>query len=302
MNRKQQRVCKILVAWLVIASLGVSGFPGPQAEARQRTAVSLSYPLLQATQAPPTGYPPPEVTTIPPTLPPPPLASPTPPPTPTPSEWVQIALNYVSERYSIPIENLLVVNEHTRRYPLSGRTFQAVTLLDTRNPDKFGYKFEYSLLIDLSTRSIEEDLAAIQAAEDAAYLAKYGKLQPALYERLQPVSDDTVLPVAIWIANQGQERTDAEIYAELAAQFPAAAEALARGTKPFDVADPDLSEQIQAAYRQLHAQDITVRNIPLLDWLEKQGMSVEQQVGMPALTARLPKRIIMSLQPGVRWG
>lgn len=235
-------------------------------------------------------YPPPG------TPPPPPVATATPMPispmpNPSPSsEWAQQALRYVAERYNVPLESLLVVNEHERRYPLTGRTFRAFVVLDTGTPESPAY----SLLIDLATGRVEEDIAAVQAAEDAAYLARYGKLQVALHDRLQEVTDDTVLPVAIRVAGHEKQRTTMELWAELAAQFPEAAEALARGTKPMDVEDREVAERIWEAYRRMWAEDVAKRTQPLVAWLRGQGFSVES-TGMPSLTATLPKRAILEI-------
>ena len=68
-----------------------------------------------------------------------PLSSPlsTPSPAPTsmpPSNWAQQALNYVAASHNVPLDKLLIVNEHERTYPLTGRKFQAFTVLDTRTP------------------------------------------------------------------------------------------------------------------------------------------------------------------------
>jgi hypothetical protein len=222
-----------------------------------------------------------------------PLSGTSPPP---PSQEARQALNYVAEQYAVPLEDLLLVNEDELSYPLTGRSFRALVIVDRRPPQVTGERFAYNLLIDLATGEIVEDINAVQAAEDAAYRDKYGKLHPTLYDRLQEVTDDTMLPVAIWVAGSAEQRTEAEYYAELAARFPAAAEALARGTKPMDVEDPELSQAIQEAYNQLRAEDTQARIQPLAAWLEAQGFSVESYGAMPSLTATLPKSTILEIE------
>lgn len=121
-----------------------------------------------------------------------PLPTPSIVPTAVPSsEWAQQALNFVATSHNIPLDKLLIVNEHERFYPVTGRKFRAFTVLDTRTPQSPSYSF----LIDTTTGKIEEDVAAVRAAEDAATSNKYGKLQPALYDCLQQVTDNTVLPL-----------------------------------------------------------------------------------------------------------
>jgi len=64
-----------------------------------------------------------------------PLPTPVPPPSPIPGPSVeaQKALVYLAQREKIAPENLVIVNEFRRKAPLLGRTFQAVTILDTES-------------------------------------------------------------------------------------------------------------------------------------------------------------------------
>jgi hypothetical protein len=168
-------------------------------------------------------------------------ALPTPPapsPTPIPSTEAQVALRYIAERYGVPVEQLAIVNEHRREYVELGRAFQAFTLLDLVN-DRF-----FNLLVDLEGHAVVEDVAAIQRAEEDAYRQKYGKLDPALYERLQQAADDEPIEVAIWIAGRPR-RSQQELFAELAAMFPEAQAAMERSGKPFDVQDPEVRAKIE---------------------------------------------------------
>lgn len=90
-------------------------------------------------------------------------------PLPTPvaplSDTAQIALRYVADRYQFSASDLLVVNEHTRTYPLTSRSFQAVTIRIADRPDSP----EFKLLVDQATGRAEEDIDAVEDAERAAY-------------------------------------------------------------------------------------------------------------------------------------
>jgi hypothetical protein len=221
-----------------------------------------------------------------------PLATPSPASTSTsPYGWTQQALNYVTARYNIPPDKLLIVNEHERAYPLTGRRFQAFTVLDTRTPQSPSYSF----LIDIATGVIEEDVAAIRTAEDVASSKKYGKFQPALYDRLQQVSNTAVLPIAVWLAPQANQHTFPQVYAELTARFPEAAHALAKGGKPFDVNNPALAEKIREAYDQLQDENVSARTQPVIDYLKGKGFAVTSYSGMPSVATRLPKWAILAL-------
>lgn len=124
-----------------------------------------------------------------------PLPTPTSAPQPLSPE-AKIALNFILGQRGIPISNLQIVNEHQRSYPLIGRTFKAFTIW-TRDPKDFR---EFNLLVDSESGEVEADVNAIVAQEQAAYRARYGKLTPALYERLQQAQEDELLPIAVWMA------------------------------------------------------------------------------------------------------
>lgn len=229
-----------------------------------------------------------------------PIETPTPVPSPTPTplsptppsgpsgEALQ-ALAYVAERYGLPPETLSVANEHRRDYPLLGRSFRAVTI-----HDRGGTGF-YQLLVDLEDGRIEEDVSAIEQAATAAYRARYGKLHPALYERLQQVRDEEILPVAIWSAAPPQ-RNRQQLYAELAARFPEAAAALAHTGNPFDVGNPALADRIRAVYMDLLEEDTRARLTPLIQYLQALGVKVETFGALPSVVATLPKRQILQLE------
>jgi len=174
-----------------------------------------------------------------------PTPRPSPTPFPGPSKAAQKALAYIAQRRGISPQELVVVTDHPTVYPNLGRKFQVVTILDTRPEGRF-----YNLLVDLDDGRIEEDLATIREAEERAYLDRYGRLEPALYKRLQEIDDGEVLPVAIWVAGEPQ-RSQEELFAAVAAQFPEAKAALSHSGKPWDVEDPELAARIKAEYNRL---------------------------------------------------
>lgn len=195
---------------------------------------------------------------------------------------------YVAARYGLPSERLAIANEHRREYPLLQRSFRAVTI-----HDRGGTGF-YQLLVDLADSRVEEDVPTIERAAAAAYLARYGKLQSALYERLQRVGDDEVLPVTIWNGTR-PGRDQQQLYAELAARFPEAAAALTRSGNPFDVGDSTLADRIRAAYMGLLTEDSQARLTPLIRLLEARGVAVRTFGGLPSVAVELPKRLIQEL-------
>lgn len=218
------------------------------------------------------------------------LESPLPTPTPDFSAYRDVALAYVSEKYAIPLQHLLVEYELETPYPLSGRTFQYFLIANPQDPQWP----TYGISVDIATHAIEEDITALEQAEREAYQAKYGKLESVLYERLQKIADDDVLSVAIWPAGK-PIRTEEEILAILTSEFPEAAKAVAAGTKPIDVESPETATAIQKRYEELLNENVDVRLQPLAEWLTQEGYTFEKIEGMPSLTATLPKSAIQRL-------
>ena len=156
---------------------------------------------------------------------------PSPTPIPPLSSEAELALKYLSQVHAIPRDKLLIVNEQERSYILLNRSFRAFVILDTQTPQSPSYQ----LLVDKQTQEVIEDVVTVQREADIAYRQKYGKLHPELYERLQNVKDETLVPLAIWAAPGEAEKTEAEYFAILAAEFPEAARAIDSGSVPEDV-------------------------------------------------------------------
>jgi len=256
-------------------------YPPPATPSRaEPTATSIaSYPWPQ------TPTPPRPVTP----LPSPTLISPT--PTTVPSLEMRRALEYIAEQEGIAIEDLVVIHEHPRSYPLLDRRFMAFTIVKRHLPPRC-----FNLLVDLEDGSVSvgDDVDAIERAEAEVRQAQYGKFDPSLYERLQTVEDHELLPVAIWIGGQ-RGRSREQLYAILADRYPAVREALERGSIPFDVGDPVLAQQIHDEYVQLQREDVSVRVDPLVTYLESRGVEVRRYDYLPSVTATLSKTLIQEL-------
>ena len=128
----------------------------------------------------------------------------------------------------------------------------------------------YDVLVDLADGSFVDDVEAIEQAEWKAHRARYDKLEPALFERLETISPDGEVPVAIWVTGR-PKRSEQELFTELAAKYPEAQAALERSGKPFDVGDPDLINEIEAEYVRLLEADTQERTSSLVRHLEKRG-------------------------------
>jgi len=169
-----------------------------------------------------------------------------------------------------------------------GRQFMAFTIFDRTGRRSF------HLLVDLDDGSVVDDVAAIEKAEVKARRAKYGKLHPLLYERLQTVSAEETLPVAAWIGGE-YGHTRREVYAAIADRYVQVRDALARHASPFDVGNPALSRQVRAEYEQMRQEDIVARIQPMVEYLESRDVTFEMHYMLPSVTTALSKEEILAL-------
>ncbi|HEY4690270.1 MAG TPA: hypothetical protein VIK33_13225 [Anaerolineae bacterium] len=221
------------------------------------------------------------------------------PPTPTPSAESQIALNYIGEKYGIPVAQLIIVNEHRREYAELGRSFRAFSLVDSKGEHFF------ELMVDLKDHSVVEDVAAIEQLEADAARRKYGKLEPVLYERLQAMQDSDVVSVTITVARPsgpGLPEFEQVAAATLVAKYPEARAAVERGTKPMDVEDPVVAQQIETERSHIMSTLIAQREAPLVEaarvlaeTLNAQGIPVQANQGA-SVSGLLSKKDILLIE------
>lgn len=265
------RLAQIEPGTVLVASLQMKSSPLPKSEPTlsERTTVYRTYQRAFDSPLEPTAT-----------------------PTPLPSSERETALRYLSEQYGIPRNDLLIVDEETMTYPLLERTFHIFTIW-AQPPSEFR---EFNLLVDVTDLRIE-DIHAIRAQEEAAYVAKYGKLQPELYERLQKARNDEPILVAIWVTPDAAQRSQEELYQILVDKYPGAATSMTLYGVPWRVEDTALAEQIRNEYFQMLFDDNRVRVQPLVDALQASGaLTVTTFDGLPSVTANLTKGLIYTIE------
>lgn len=243
---------------------------------------------------------------------PPPMPTPTATPSPTPSatptqpgsplptptataiptiapELFNTARNYIAQQHNLPSDMLEVAAPYYATFPNLGRNYVNLAVVDRRGGGR-----TYRILIDPVTLEIGSDVGAIKRADEEAYIARYGKMDSALYRRLQVAEPDEEIAIAIWVNGSGGGQHT--LFEQVAAQFPAAQAAFAQGKLPWDVDDTILTEQIRAQYRLL-AQDHTAQRLaPLVNYLEQQyGIMVTPSTSMPTIAVTLTKTQIEEL-------
>lgn len=104
-------------------------------------------------------------------------------------------LDLTSKARGIPLRNLALLASAEVRLPL---TDQAVTAAKVLQVDR-----DELIPIAFDARGDEVDLAALRRAEEQAYVVKYGKLDPFLYDFVQAKSGDEEVKVAFWLELPG---------------------------------------------------------------------------------------------------
>ncbi len=95
---------------------------------------------------------------------------------------VQKARHYIAQTHHLPLEYLTVANEATANYPLTQRRLWVGKVLDTQGGGI------YQVFIDEEGEIADGE--AIKEAEQAAHAARYGRLEPALYDTLDPLHNN----------------------------------------------------------------------------------------------------------------
>jgi hypothetical protein len=108
-----------------------------------------------------------------------------------PEDLKKVVLKLVAERNGLPFSELAVVNSATAEYPFQGKTVFAFKVIDNRSGTVYGVTMDRS--------GQELDSAQLEADEQAAYAAKYGRLEPALAEQLAGAPEDEPIEVIIWL-------------------------------------------------------------------------------------------------------
>lgn len=209
------------------------------------------------------------------------------------SDAAKDALGWVASHNKLSAEVMTIVDDHSTEYPNLGRKFQVVTILDSSPQGQV-----YKLLVDLQNGQVYDDISVLTRAESSAQISKYGNLQPSLYNKLQSLNENDVIPVAIWLATSSQNTLadiQETILLNLASKYPETQIVMSTSGKPFDVKDSALAEKIEAEYLTALNAAMEARVTPLATELTKQGYIVTVYKGTPSITTNLPKSVIIRL-------
>ena len=101
------------------------------------------------------------------------------------------ALAAVAAQHGVAVENLSILNVVRSNYPVSGNTAYAFKVVDAVTGETYG--------VSVDAAGAAVDSAQLDAAEAAAYTARYGVYEPELADMIAAGTVPASLPVVIWL-------------------------------------------------------------------------------------------------------
>lgn len=151
---------------------------------------------------------------------------------------------------------------------------------------------------------IEHDTRAVHSANDVELAEKktrverFGKLDPALFNHLQGLSNSDVVSATIILEIQpGAALSDLELEVtnELSQKYPEVRNAVANNRSPMDVPDVALSHKIRAEYLSGITNRVQQRVNAFLQILEARRIQYTPFAGMPAVIVTATKAQLIQL-------
>ncbi|MBI2934991.1 MAG: S8 family serine peptidase, partial [Chloroflexi bacterium] len=210
------------------------------------------------------------------------------------AEWQNMVFKYISDKYQVPISELQSGGIIQREFPLTKVIVVSATILKPGPPiaGPAGLK-QWVVAVDQKRTIYEyEGIRSLEAAEQAARVAKYGKLGQLLYEILQTKGPDDAVQVYI---NMKGARHPREIWAEIRARHPEAK--IDPAGSPTKDTPMDLYEKvIRPEYRRELEATAAVARSSILEYLRGRGYQVSPVPTQPTVNAVLPKRVILEIE------
>jgi subtilisin family serine protease len=167
-----------------------------------------------------------------------------------------IARQRIAQRYNLPLERLTMIYSTTSTYRLSNQTAYAFKALDTEAATL------YTLTLDRNGEEVNPD--HLSAAEQAAYHALYGKLEPELSEWVGRASASERKSVMIWVREPpGLPRITPPM--------------------PHSGVSQDAIERYFAQVRSLRESQVASVVCPIADRCRERGLSVRYARYVPVL-------------------
>jgi hypothetical protein len=207
------------------------------------------------------------------------------------SIFAHLAIEHVSKAQGIPASTLFVFEDTEVRSDILAKTFQFVTIID-----KSSFQ-PYKLMIEHDTRAVHS-ANDVELAEKKTRVERFGKLDPALFNHLQGLSNSDVVSATIILEIQpGAALSDLELEVtnELSQKYPEVRNAVANNRSPMDVPDVALSHKIRAEYLSGITNRVQQRVNAFLQILEARRIQYTPFAGMPAVIVTATKAQLIQL-------
>lgn len=121
-----------------------------------------------------------------------------------PVDKEKVVKNLLSKKHNIAIDKLEIKDSSPIQLPLTGKTANRYKAIDIINGNVYG--------IAIDDNGNEVEIQKLLQDEDNAKKAKYGKLDPALSDKLQ-TSGNQEIGVIVWLEDQSKDKTTKKDYA-----------------------------------------------------------------------------------------
>jgi len=234
------------------------------------------------------------------------------------TDYENIALQYISETYGVPIEELIVSNKVQRCFCMLDKEVWVMTVLMKKWNLKQGPDPDYEVFINMDgSITGADEFGELKAQDRKAHKEKYGKLRPSLYDRLQSMQPNETMRVIIDVKGIDSKRIEKEVLSK----YPNI-EIINYSDPLVREKYPDLSsikypnwirlgltnvlmkeglnrDEIRKIKKEIHVakkEAYALKEKPLVDYLTAKGYDARGSSGIPSVFATLPKEEIIALQ------
>lgn len=200
-----------------------------------------------------------------------------------PAELERVALERVAARCGAPLEELEVVSALVNKYPLTGLTAFAFEMVDNSDERK-----QHAITLDEYGEELSEE--KLRAGEQAAHLARYGKLHPELFERLAGYPSDEPVDVTIGIRSPPFPQFE---------RPGRASRSMSEKEREQFVREGRRHNKLMRQASERHALALAAAVAPVAARLRKMGYRVETYDSVPNIRSSLPPAVI---RQAARWG
>jgi len=207
------------------------------------------------------------------------------------SENAKKAFKHIVKTQGISEEQLEIVNEGHATFSLTKQKLWAGKVRDKKTGEIYG--------IYLDKNGNIADFKKAKEKENKAYKDKYGKLEPALYEKLQDMDSDDKIKVAIWLTPIDSEKIEKSVLSKRSNVKTFNGRIIPSKEKPENkgISTSEEAKEIKDEIFAEKKKAYKAKEKPLIDELNKKGFDVGYaSIAAPVVFANLTKKEIFALE------